>query len=61
MTTYNIEHSSLYGDYRINKMIDGQWINSFDNNWSLVKAKMLLTDIGRLGEDIALFGELAGE
>lgn len=37
--TFKVEKNEKYGDYRVNKYLNGVWINQRDNNWSKKKAE----------------------
>jgi hypothetical protein len=37
--TFKVEKNEKYGDYRVNKYLNGVWINQRDNNWSKRKAE----------------------
>jgi len=37
--TYKVEKNEKFGDYRVNKYLNGIWVNQRDNNWSKNKAE----------------------
>lgn len=39
--TFKVEKNEIFGDYRINKYVGGQWINQKDNNWTKSEAEKI--------------------
>jgi len=44
-TTYKVEQSKVFKDYRVVEYIDGVWENEYDNNWTLTQAIKVKNDL----------------
>ncbi len=39
--TFKVEKNEIFGDYRVNKYVRGEWVNQRDNNWTKRKAEQM--------------------
>lgn len=40
--TFEIEKNEKHGDFRINKLVNGEWDNQYDGNWNEKQANLRL-------------------
>jgi hypothetical protein len=41
VVTFKVEQNKIWGDFRVEKYLNGKWINGRDNNWSKAQAKFI--------------------
>ena len=39
--TFKVNQNEKYGDFRVDKYLDGKWVNQRDNNWSKKQAEIV--------------------
>ena len=39
VVTFKVEQNKIWGDFRVEKYLNGKWINGRDNNWSKAQAE----------------------
>ena len=37
--TYKVEQNQYFGDFRVNKYLNGEWVNQAEGRWSKYKAE----------------------
>jgi hypothetical protein len=42
--TFKVEQNKKYQDFRVNKYLNGEWINQRDGNWSKCQAEQKATE-----------------
>ena len=46
--TFKVEKSDIHGDYRVNKYVDGTWVNARDCNWTKSKANQIAREYRKM-------------
>ena len=39
--TFKVNKNEKYGDFRVDKYLNGEWVNQRDNNWSKKQAEIV--------------------
>jgi hypothetical protein len=39
IVTFEVNQNAIWGDFRVDKYLNGIWVNQRDNNWSKEKAE----------------------
>jgi len=41
VVTFKVSQNEKYGDFRVDKYLNGEWVNQRDNNWTKKQAEIV--------------------